>query len=51
MASSPSVIDLACGLQPACASGTRSSTVRVTAASWSNSGSSAWAIDIDIPVG
>ncbi len=33
MASSPSDIDLSCGFQPALASGTRSSSVRVVAVS------------------
>ena len=39
MASSPSDIDFTCGLNAALSSGTRSSSVRVVAVSWSNSGS------------
>src|SRR5271170_4896732 len=38
-ASQPTVPDFSCGFQPHLSSGTRSSTLRVLAISWSNSGS------------
>src|SRR5215471_19089346 len=49
LASQPSVPDLSCGFQFHFSLGTRSSTLRVPAISWSNSGSRDCAIDIIEP--
>src|SRR5215217_3848656 len=42
VASRPRLIDLSCGFQSARPSGTRSSSLRVVAISWSNSGNKVW---------
>src|SRR6516165_6409272 len=49
LANQPSVPDFSCGFQFHFSLGTRSSTLRVPAISWSNSGSRDCAIDIEPP--